>query len=146
MEGILDNLSLAAKSLQVQTTKITRHYHVTIAEWRLLRQIDAKVITQDSMADALQLDTSTLSRQLKSLTTKELASKTAVGKDRRQLEYALTLKGQETLKNINQGYDALIDAVFHYWPEDEQQMMKIMLNRLNRSLDRASGFLAEQQK
>lgn len=143
LEGILDNLSLAAKSLQTQTTRITKRYHVTIAEWRLLRQIESQVITQDAMADALQLDTSTLSRQLKNLTSKELVSKTAVGKDRRQLEYALTATGHATLQHINSDYDALIDAVFHYWPEDEQQMMKIMLNRLSRSLDRAEGVLEE---
>ncbi|MFC6254504.1 MarR family winged helix-turn-helix transcriptional regulator [Secundilactobacillus hailunensis] len=146
MEGILDNLSLAAKSLQTQTTKITKHYHVTIAEWRLLRQIQNQVITQDAMAEALQLDTSTLSRQLKSLTSKGLVSKTAVGKDRRQLEYALTTTGHETLANIDTDYQALIDAVFHYWPEDEQQMMKIMLNRLSRSLDRADSILEEDTK
>lgn len=146
MEGILDNLGLAAKSLQTQTTKITKRYKVTIAEWRLLRQINKQVITQDAMAEALQLDTSTLSRQLKSLTNKELITKTAVGKDRRQLEYALAPSGINVLQQINDDYDALIDAVFHYWPEDEQQMMKIMLNRLNRSLERADGFLAEQNK
>lgn len=145
LEGILDNLSLAAKSLQTQTAKITKHYHVTIAEWRLLRQIESQVITQDAMAEALQLDTSTLSRQLKNLSTKELVSKTAVGKDRRQLEYALTSLGRDTLEHINTDYDALIDAVFHYWPEDEQQMMKIMLNRLSRSIDRAESVLKEDE-
>lgn len=143
MADILDNLSLAAKSLQTQITKVTKQNHVTIAEWKLLRQIDQQVITQDAMAEALQLDTSTLSRQLKNLTTKEMVTKTAVGRDRRQLEYALSPLGQTTLTQVDTGYDALVDAVFHYWPDEEQQMMKIMLNRLNRSLERANGRLDE---
>lgn len=138
MDNILDILNTSAKNLQQQTTKITKKYHVTIAEWKLLRQIDANIITQDAMASALQLDTSTLSRQLKNLSTKELVSKTAVGKDRRQLEYALTTTGQDALTGINQAYDTLVDAIFHYWPNDEQEMLRIMLKRLDRSLQKAT--------
>lgn len=139
MDDILEKLSLSAKSLHTQTARLTKQSHVTIAEWRLLRQIDSDVITQDSMASSLQLDTSTLSRQLKNLTTKELVSKTAVGKDRRQLEFQLTSAGKTALTNINAGYADLVDHIFHYWPEDEQQMLKIMLTRLNRSIDRANS-------
>ncbi|GAA3617355.1 MarR family winged helix-turn-helix transcriptional regulator [Secundilactobacillus similis] len=138
MDDILENLSVAAKTLQSRTSKLTKQYRVTIAEWKLLRQIKQGVITQDAMAEAMQLDNSTLSRQLKNLTEKQFTSKTAVGKDRRQLEYALTPSGEEALLNIDNDYDALTDAVFHYWPEDEQQMMKILLKRLARSIERAN--------
>lgn len=138
MADILENLSVAAKALQSRTSKLTKQYRVTIAEWKLLRQIKLGVITQDAMAEAMQLDNSTLSRQLKNLTEKQFTSKTAVGKDRRQLEYALTPAGEEALSHIDTDYEALTDAVFHYWPEDEQQMMKILLNRLTRSIERAN--------
>lgn len=138
MDDILENLSVAAKTLQSRTSKLTKQYRVTIAEWKLLRQIKQGVITQDAMAEAMQLDNSTLSRQLKNLTEKQFTSKTAVGKDRRQLEYALTPSGEEALVNIDTDYETLTDAVFHYWPEDEQQMMKILLKRLARSIERAN--------
>lgn len=138
MDDILENLSIAAKTLQNRTSKLTKQYRVTIAEWKLLRQIKQGVITQDAMAEAMQLDNSTLSRQLKNLTEKQFTSKTAVGKDRRQLEYALTPSGEEALLHIDTDYEALTDAVFHYWPDDEQQMMKILLKRLARSIERAN--------
>ncbi len=149
MDNILDILNTSAKNLQQQTTKITKRYNVTIAEWKLLRQIADNVITQDGMASSLQLDTSTLSRQLKNLSAKELVSKTAVGKDRRQLEYALTTTGQQALKGINDTYDTLVDNIFHYWPNDEQEMMRIMLKRLDRSLQKANvapGEAASDEK
>ncbi|WP_054758516.1 hypothetical protein [Secundilactobacillus collinoides] len=47
MDNILDILNTSAKNLQQQTTKITKQYNVTIAEWKLLRQIADNVITQD---------------------------------------------------------------------------------------------------
>ena len=68
METTLEALGHASKIFQSKLSKLTKLQNITIAEWTLLKQIAAGLITQDQMASALGLDNSTLSRQLKSLT------------------------------------------------------------------------------
>jgi DNA-binding MarR family transcriptional regulator len=84
----------------------------------------------------MQLDTSTLSRQLASLVKKEKLSKEAVGRDRRQLVYTITPAGLTALKAINAAYEQFEADVFDKWPQDEQNLLRILLNRLNKSVSR----------
>lgn len=92
--------------------------------------------TQEKLATAMQLDTSTLSRQLASLVKKERLSKEAIGRDRRQLVYTVTPAGTAALTKINADYQQFEAEVFDKWPQDEQNLLRILLNRLNKSVSR----------
>lgn len=136
MKSSLAALTATAKQQTVMLKKITKAQGVTVAEWQLLMQLQAGYDTQEKLATAMQLDTSTLSRQLASLVKKEQLSKEAVGRDRRQLIYTVTPAGERAIELINADYQQYEQAVFDKWPQDEQNLLRILLNRLNKSVDR----------
>ncbi|MDV0429888.1 MarR family transcriptional regulator [Lactiplantibacillus sp. DA1] len=135
------SLTALAETAKLQTAilkQITKTQGITVAEWQLLIQLQAGANTQEKLAAAMQLDTSTLSRQLASLVKKERLSKEAIGRDRRQLVYTITPAGTDTLTTINTNYQQFEAEVFDKWPQDEQNLLRILLNRLNKSVSRIS--------
>jgi len=136
MKSSLAALAATAKQQTTMLKQITKAQGVTVAEWQLLLQLQAGYNTQEKLATVMQLDTSTLSRQLASLVKKERLSKEAVGRDRRQLIYSVTPAGTTAVEAINADYEAYEAAVFDKWPQDEQNLLRILLNRLNKSVDR----------
>ncbi len=136
MKSSLAALAATAKQQTAMLKQITKAQGVTVAEWQLLLQLQAGYNTQEKLATVMQLDTSTLSRQLASLVKKERLSKEAVGRDRRQLIYSVTPAGTTAVEAINAAYEAYEAAVFDKWPQDEQNLLRILLNRLNKSVDR----------
>ncbi|EQM55416.1 MarR family transcriptional regulator [Lactiplantibacillus plantarum EGD-AQ4] len=136
MKSSLKALAETAKLQTASLKQLTKAQGVTVAEWQLLIQLNAGANTQEKLATAMQLDTSTLSRQLASLVKKERLSKEAVGRDRRQLVYTITPAGMTALKAINAAYEQFEADVFDKWPQDEQNLLRILLNRLNKSVSR----------
>ena len=136
MKSSLAALTATAKQQTAILKQITKNQGVTVAEWQLLMQLQAGHDTQEKLASVMQLDTSTLSRQLASLVKKAKLSKEAVGRDRRQLIYSLTDAGEEAVSLINADYQRYEADVFDKWPQDEQNLLRILLNRLNKSVDR----------
>ncbi|MDR3241661.1 MAG: MarR family transcriptional regulator [Lactobacillaceae bacterium] len=134
MKTILEALRDTDKEYQRVLKKITKDQDVTIAEWQLLTNVKASFDTQDKLSKETNLDNSTLSRQLAALVKKELVLKVAVGRDRRQLIYEVTAKGEETLTTIEAAYHALEEQVFSMWANEEKSMVQILLNRLEKSV------------
>lgn len=137
MKSSLAALAASAKQQTSMLKKITKAQGVTVAEWQLLIQLQAGHDTQEKLATVMQLDTSTLSRQLASLVKKDCLSKQAVGRDRRQLIYSVTPTGEQAVAAVNQAYADYETVVFDKWPQDEQNLLRILLNRLNKSIDRS---------
>jgi len=136
MKSSLTALAGTAKQQTAVLKTITKAQGITVAEWQLLMQLQAGADTQEKLANAMQLDTSTLSRQLASLVKKERLSKTAIGRDRRQLVYTVTPAGTDAVTAINEDYQRFETEVFEKWPQDEQNLLRILLNRLNKSVTR----------
>lgn len=136
MKDILVALNAASKNHATQLLKITKQQGLTISEWKLLTQVIAGNATQETLATATKLDISTLSRQLKRLLTKEMLVKTAVGKDKRQLIYKVTPTGSDADKRIEAQIMTLRDQIFNHWTDEEKNLLKILINRLEQSLDR----------
>ncbi|KRK23755.1 transcription regulator [Lactiplantibacillus pentosus DSM 20314] len=139
MKDMKSSLTALAETAKLQTAslkQLTKAQGVTVAEWQLLIQLNTGANTQEKLATAMQLDTSTLSRQLASLVKKEKLSKEAVGRDRRQLVYTITPAGLTALNAINAAYEQFEADVFDKWPQDEQNLLRILLNRLNKSVSR----------
>ncbi len=139
MKDMKSSLTALAETAKLQTAslkQLTKAQGVTVAEWQLLIQLNTDANTQEKLATAMQLDTSTLSRQLASLVKKEKLSKEAVGRDRRQLVYTITPAGLTALNAINAAYEQFEADVFDKWPQDEQNLLRILLNRLNKSVSR----------
>jgi len=136
MKSSLAALADTAKQQTTMLKQLAKAQGVTVAEWQLLLKLLAGFDTQEKLAAEMQLDTSTLSRQLASLVKKEKLSKEAVGRDRRQLIYSVTPAGEQAAKTVNADYAKYTATVFDKWPQDEQNLLRILLNRLNKSVDR----------
>lgn len=136
MKDILVALNSAAKNHRSQLFSITKATGLTISEWKLLTQVIAGNTTQEMLSETTKLDISTLSRQLKRLLEKEMIEKTAVGRDKRQLIYKVTEKGTQSSQYIQTEIDKLTEQVFNHWTEEEKNLLKILINRLEKSLNR----------
>ncbi|WP_062358714.1 hypothetical protein, partial [Weissella sp. DD23] len=101
-----------------------------------LSHVAAGFDTQDKLSDETGLDNSTLSRQLSSLLKKEMVSNIAVGRDRRQLIYELTVKGNDVLTAVNEQHMIYEETAFKLWSAEEKSMVQILLNRLEKSLSK----------
>lgn len=117
---------------------ITKRSKLTIAEWQLLLQIEAGYCTQEQLSDATKLDTSTLSRQLKNLVTKEMLQKTPTGRDKRQLVYSMSQAGKKAIIEIDTAFADLSTRIFDRWTDEENNLLRILLNRLDKSIARVS--------
>lgn len=136
MKTVLEALRDTEKQYKSILTRITKEQGVTIAEWQLLKHVSEGFDTQDKLSEETGLDNSTLSRQLSSLLKKELVSNIAVGRDRRQLIYELTLKGSDVLTAVNQQHTHYEETIFKLWSAEEKSMARILLNRLENSLSK----------
>ncbi|AEB73347.1 MarR family winged helix-turn-helix transcriptional regulator [Lentilactobacillus buchneri] len=136
MKDILVALNSAAKNHRSQIFNITKAMNLTISEWKLLNQVIAGNTTQELLSESTKLDISTLSRQLKRLLEKDMIEKTAVGRDKRQLIYKVTDKGTQASQYVAAEIQKLTDRVFNHWTDEEKNLLKILINRLEKSLDR----------
>ncbi|RRG18203.1 MarR family transcriptional regulator [Weissella viridescens] len=134
MKTILNALQDANKTYQAELLQLAKTNQVTLAEWHLLDALAQGWDTQDKLAQAMKLDHSTLSRQLKALGNKGLVESEAISRDNRQLKYTLSENGTTVLATLTDQAQAYSKQIFSVWSEDEQQMMKILLNRLENSL------------
>ncbi|AYM03294.1 MULTISPECIES: MarR family winged helix-turn-helix transcriptional regulator [Levilactobacillus] len=136
MKSSLAALIGISKVQQTLLQRMTKQHHLTVSEWQLLDHIGGGENTQEILAAKTNLDTSTLSRQLKGLVTKNMVTKKAIGRDKRQLVYTITDQGTATAEDINSAFESLSDDVFEHWSTDERNLLQILLNRLDKSMDR----------
>ncbi|WAD02004.1 MarR family winged helix-turn-helix transcriptional regulator [Levilactobacillus brevis] len=140
MKSSLEALIAINKVQQTLLQRMTKRYQLTVSEWQLLDHIGGGENTQEILAQQTRLDTSTLSRQLKGLVAKEMVTKEAIGRDKRQLIYTITEQGTQTAAAINMAFEDLSDQIFEHWSTDERNLLQILLNRLDKSLDRRRGL------
>lgn len=136
MKEVFQALTSAEKKYQKNLLKLTKSANLTISEWHLLGYVIDGASTQERLATVSMLKISTLSRQLKSLVNKNMISKVAVGKDRRQLMYQANESGVEAYTLVNKLSNELYDQILNHWPSQERQFLKILLNRLDNSIAR----------
>ncbi|QIL51274.1 winged helix-turn-helix transcriptional regulator [Weissella coleopterorum] len=136
MKEILNVLHETDKDYQKILKKLTKEYQLTIAEWKLLQQVENEFDTQEQLSQATGLDTSTLSRQLNSLMKKEMIENQVVGHDHRHFIYQITDTGTKSLEFIQSQYHEIEQQIFSVWSEEEKSMLQILLNRLDKSMQK----------
>ncbi|TDG76228.1 hypothetical protein C5L31_000841 [Secundilactobacillus malefermentans] len=146
MENSLNLLRKTARIHKQQLMQLTKGENLTISEWELLNNVTVDQNTQEILSGIMDLDTSTLSRQLKNLVTKEMLVKEATGKDHRQLIYTITKKGEDAKAQIEANVKDLNTLIFEHWSDEEQQLLQILLNRLVKSVDRIDDSLEKSFK
>ncbi|MBS0949312.1 winged helix-turn-helix transcriptional regulator [Weissella minor] len=136
MKQILDALQVAEKQYRTNLIQMAKGQGVTVAEWTLLGYVNDGYDTQDKLSKGMALDNSTLSRQLKSLVKKELVESEVISHDNRQLRYRLTQKGLDTMTALVNAQAEFNNQVFSVWSDEEKRMMEILLNRLDKSINK----------
>lgn len=136
MKQILDALQVAEKQYRTNLIQMAKGQGVTVAEWTLLGYVNDGYDTQDKLSEGMALDNSTLSRQLKSLVKKELVESEVISHDNRQLRYRLTQKGLATMTALVDAQAEFNNQVFSVWSDEEKRMMEILLNRLDKSINK----------
>lgn len=136
MKQILDALQVAEKQYRTNLIQMAKGQGVTVAEWTLLGYVNDGYDTQDKLSKGMALDNSTLSRQLKSLVKKELVESEVISHDNRQLRYRLTQKGLATMTALVDAQAEFNNQVFSVWSDEEKRMMEILLNRLDKSINK----------
>lgn len=140
MKEVLDNLWSVQKKYREQLQKLTRAHDLTIAEWELLHNIKAGARTQKDLVTQSSLDVSTLSRQLNKLLDKQMISfqkiPGAFPNSKKKHSYSLTTKGDATIVNLEKNLHEFKQHLFLHWSAEEENLLKILLNRLAKSLER----------
>jgi DNA-binding MarR family transcriptional regulator len=141
MRSCLDSLMIVQKRYYSTLEKIVAQHNLTIAEWQLLLKVIDGNQTQEKLARLTSLNVSTLSRQLARLVAKEFVSRFA-GEEtnrhggRKKYNYVETNKGKTVVKQLQQDIKKFADNLFQHWSVDELSMLQILLNRLDRSMER----------
>jgi DNA-binding MarR family transcriptional regulator len=88
------------------------------------------------LAAALELDPSTVSRQLRQLEDLQLVHRTADQSDGRASRIGLTDEGRAALNAVRIARAALLEAVLVDWSETQRQQLHDLLDHLSESLER----------
>lgn len=118
---------------------MTRIHTLTIAEWQLLQNVLDGNDTQTELVKKTKLDVSTLSRQLSKLVEKNLLSIKKMGEKpmaRKKYLYQITDQGRTAIDEMNADFEKMSSELFSQWTNEEQNLLKILLNRLNTSFER----------
>lgn len=95
---------------------------VTMAQCHVLLRIDAdQTSTTTDLAEALNLDTSTISRTVDSLVGEGLVKRAENPQDRRSIVLSLTSKGRDLCQSINSEADAYFDRVIGCIPPSDRK-------------------------
>ncbi|GAW63155.1 transcriptional regulator [Ligilactobacillus acidipiscis DSM 15836] len=139
MKASLDVLLDVQKNYKQLLKKMTRIHTLTIAEWQLLQNVLDGNDTQTELVKKTKLDVSTLSRQLSKLVEKNLLSIKKMGEKpmaRKKYLYQITDQGRTALNEMNADFEKMSSELFSQWTNEEQNLLKILLNRLNTSFER----------
>ncbi|WP_232818575.1 MarR family winged helix-turn-helix transcriptional regulator [Exiguobacterium flavidum] len=114
---------------------MTSEHAMDRSAYLLLRQLSAvKTAGVKSLAEALQLDVSTVSRQATALSRKGWITKLADPLDRRAFSYELTTAGQEMLCDYRQKRTDSIGRLLEGWTEKDQELFSRLLHQFNHSV------------
>ncbi|QAR35592.1 MarR family winged helix-turn-helix transcriptional regulator [Latilactobacillus curvatus] len=122
---------------QEQKKKWANQLDLKLAQVNILMAIepDQERISHAELISLTKLDASTLSRQLNTMAQEDLLTKVK-GDDPRQRVYALTSKAKSVLTTLQQLQTELEAHIQQNWSTDEQQLLKILLNRYYQSFNR----------
>jgi DNA-binding MarR family transcriptional regulator len=91
-------------------------------------------LTMNELSDAMGLASSTMTRMVDQLVTKELARREPDEDDRRLVRVALTPQGKEVRSTLRQLLDTFFNQALDRIPAEEHAVILRSLERLNRAI------------
>jgi DNA-binding MarR family transcriptional regulator len=102
----------------------------------LLKALLPGTLRLSSLAAALDLDASTVSRQVRHLEDQGLLERTSDPDDGRASQVALSAEGRTRLENGARRRRAIVGQLLEDWPDADRERLRTLLNRLLGELDR----------
>lgn len=122
---------------QAQKKQWAQQLDCNVAQINILLVLpqDEDAIAHAELIKAMRLDASTLSRQLGSMVNAQLIEKLPNDKPRLRI-YQLSDKGISLKNQLIQLQDAFEADIWANWSQEEQQLLRILLNRYSQSANR----------
>ncbi|KRL62058.1 MarR family winged helix-turn-helix transcriptional regulator [Latilactobacillus fuchuensis] len=122
---------------QEQKKQWAQRLNIKLAQVNILMLVapEQALLSHAALIDSTKLDASTLSRQLNGMAQEGLLVKTK-GTEPRQRVYTLTEHAQRIATRLRQWQTELEQQVQDNWSAEEQQLLKILLNRYYQSFIR----------
>lgn len=133
-------------TIEMELLTLVRHLETLGRKSSLYRQVDRSgylalrmldrlgPLPTTTLADALQLDASTVTRQVNTLVTSGFAQRLPNPTDRRSSQLAITADGRRVMRGVERGRRRVLGQMFDEWNEEERQTLGEMLTKLNVSL------------
>ncbi|WP_028274055.1 MarR family winged helix-turn-helix transcriptional regulator [Atopococcus tabaci] len=90
-------------------------------------------LTLKEITEYAMLDKSTISRQVNQMVKKGLVTRES-GEDRRFVYFSLSDDAKEAYRSYQFELNKRMTAAFAPWPEDEKQLLYVLMGRLGRSM------------
>jgi DNA-binding MarR family transcriptional regulator len=132
--------------IELELLKLVRHLETFGRRSSLYRQLDRAgylalrtiadlgPLSTKALATALNLDASTVTRQIAALEAGGFVDRRPDPNDRRSSTIALTAEGRLMMGGVEQERRRGIGALVHAWDDRERSLLGRMLNKLNASL------------
>ena len=132
--------------IELELLKLVRHLETFGRRSSLYRQLDRAgylalrtiadlgPLSTKALATALNLDASTVTRQLAALETGGFVDRRPDPNDRRSSTIALTAEGRLMMGGVEQERRQGIESLVRAWDDREKSLLGRMLNKLNSSL------------
>lgn len=91
-------------------------------------------ISVNALADNMNLDKSTVSRQVENLVKSKLVQRITALTDRRKVEISLSHRGSRVYKRMNTSMNTYFESVFEEVPEEELAVFLRVFNKISHSL------------
>ena len=94
----------------------------------------AHPLSVNELADKMNLDKSTVSRQVEKLVQKGIVERVTAAADRRRVHISLTPKGKDIYTTMNQSMNESLIAAFQSIPEKEVAVFMSVFSKISRLL------------
>ncbi|ACU53046.1 transcriptional regulator, MarR family [Acidimicrobium ferrooxidans DSM 10331] len=140
LDELLFRLGQSLRRLRVSSGEhATFTYAIGAGFWQLVAIAHHGEIRVSDLATQLNLDISTVSRQLKALAHRGLIEKVADAEDARVAKVRLTPSGKQVLEELRARRHAVLERALQNWGPDRREMLLALLADLVRELDVASS-------
>lgn len=140
LDELLFRLGQALRRLRVSTGERSSFtYAIGAGFWQLVAISEHGTIRVSDLAGELNLDISTVSRQLKALAQRGLVEKLSDEEDARVARVRLTPEGRKVLDELRQRRHLVLERALAAWDLDRRDTLLELLEDLVRELDVASA-------
>lgn len=134
---IIEKLEEVQSTYSVMVKKLQKEMNISASSIPIMEIIQDEKMTLKEITEKSVLDKSTVSRQINQMVKKEMV-KREPGNDRRFAYFSLSERAKKAYRTYLFELNKNMTAALYSWPEEEKQILYVLLGRLDRSLTNIS--------